>query len=123
MGGQRGVWVLAICCALVFACASCRAPGSEELREVLVYVRNDMSTPVIIELRAHNLRDNHEVPPLVRASLVWWPGESLTARVFSADCSALGTVELTVERSILFVESDGQLHRTPTVSIQSPSWP
>jgi hypothetical protein len=77
---------------------------------VLVYVRNDMSTPVIIELRAHNLRDNYEVPPLVRASLVWWPGESLTARVFRADCSALGTVGLTVERSIIFVKSDGQLH-------------
>ena len=111
MGGQRGVWVLAICCALAFACAGCSPPGTAvDNPTVTPHIRNDMSTPVIIELRDAGFKANYEVPSFVRAVLSGGGQLSLTARVFRSDCSALGTVVLTPDVSIIFVESDGRVH-------------
>ena len=105
----RRVSALAAGCTLAFGGVGCRQ--DPEPVPLMPHVKNDMASSIVIELRAGSYYNkNYEVPPLVRASLSDLLEDSMTARVFRSDCSALGTVQLTPEMPIIYVESDGRVH-------------
>jgi hypothetical protein len=100
---------VAICCAAVVGVvAGCAYNPAGDPAPLSAHFRNDSGSELIIELRWDNGLRNYRVPDQSRGSLNGAHVEVMVARVFTLDCRPVAVLELSMERSVIYVDPEGQ---------------
>jgi len=105
---RAGVVIWAAVCAMVVAAACTYSPAPEGA--LSAYFRNDSDAVLVVELRWENGSWNYKIPARSRGFLVATDADDVVvARVYSADCTPLGAVELSGKHSIIYVDPESRL--------------
>jgi hypothetical protein len=110
-GGKRRT--VAICIAAFVVVAGCAYNPPGDQAPLSAHFRNDSGSELIIELRWENGSWNkgswnYRIPDHSRGSLGGEDVDVMVARVFTLDCQPVAVLELSMERSVIYVDSEGQ---------------
>jgi hypothetical protein len=105
---RRGVGALLAVVALVVAGGCIYNPAPEGALNA--HFRNDSDRELIVELRWERGVPNFRIPARTRGFLTSaGMDDIIVARVYGADCAALGVVELSVDYSLIYVDPEGRV--------------